>query len=180
MPIGRRALLYGGSGIAASLAAGAAAATWRRARALPSPTRGIICSGTSSSPVPVSTPVPVRAPLHPEALARFVDPLPLPTVIDSKESRDDPRGGRERVPYYRVSMREGEMRIHRDVPPTRIWSYGGGALGPTFETRSGRGLMVEWANDLPRSHFLPIDRTLHGAHDGQPDVRAVPRHPLGG
>lgn len=88
-------------------------------------------------------------------------------------TRDDPRGGRGQIPFYRVSIREAEARVHRDLPPTRVWSYGGLHPGPTFETRSGAGLLVEWTNDLPAAHFLPIDRTLHGAHENEPDVRAT-------
>jgi len=42
-----------------------------------------------------------------------------------------------------------------------------------FETRSGQGLLVEWANDLPSSHLLPIDHSIHGAEADKPDVRAV-------
>ncbi len=168
--IGRRNLLYGGGSLAAALAAGVV--TWRtrsRFSPAPSPTRGIVCRGNASSPVPS----PVLPPLHPDALARFVDPLPIPAVAQAKEMRADPDGRPARLAFYRVSMREAEMRIHRDVPPTRVWSYDGAVPGPTFETRSGQGLLVEWANDLPAKHFLPIDRTLHGAHDDQPDVRTA-------
>lgn len=45
--------------------------------------------------------------------------------------------------------------------------------GPTFETHSGNAMLVQWINRLPNYHFLPIDRTLHGAGSGNPDVRAV-------
>ena len=70
-------------------------------------------------------------------------------------------------------MREAEIRVHRDLPPTRIWGYGGTMPGPTIETRSGRALLVEWRNDLPDKHFLPIDHSLCGAGTDQPLVRAV-------
>jgi spore coat protein A len=179
MKIGRRGLLYGSTGLAAAITTGA---VWRaRARGtgslpVPSSTRGIICNGDASpqaSPVSSAAIAPVRAPLHPERLARFVDPLPIPSVLAPSGSRPDPRGGRGEVPYYRVSMRAAELRVHRDLPPTPVWSYGGEVPGPTFETRSGQALMVEWANDLPARHFLPIDRTLHGAHADAPEVRAV-------
>ncbi len=33
--------------------------------------------------------------------------------------------------------------------------------------------MVEWANELPARHFLPIDHTLHGAERSLPEVRSV-------
>ena len=45
--------------------------------------------------------------------------------------------------------------------------------GPVFDTRSGEGLLVEWVNELPAKHFLPIDHTLHGAEADKPEVRSV-------
>ena len=32
---------------------------------------------------------------------------------------------------------------------------------------------MEWRNELPRSHFLPIDHNVHGAESDKPEVRAV-------
>ena len=70
-------------------------------------------------------------------------------------------------------MRAAEVRVHRDVPATRAWTYDGEIPGATFETKSGEAVLIEWVNDLPSAHFLPIDRTIHGAHEGAPEVRAV-------
>jgi spore coat protein A, manganese oxidase len=77
------------------------------------------------------------------------------------------------VPYYRVEMVEFESKLHRDLKPTRQWGYGGSVPGPTFETRGGQGLLVEWVNRLPRRHFLPVDHNLHGAEISVPEVRTV-------
>ena len=77
------------------------------------------------------------------------------------------------VPFYRVAMRETTSKLHRDLPPAKLWTYGGSLPGPVFETRSGQGLMVEWANELPAKHYLPIDHTLHGAEKSLPEVRGV-------
>ena len=33
--------------------------------------------------------------------------------------------------------------------------------------------MIEWANELPQQHFLPIDHNLHGAEADKPQVRTV-------
>ncbi len=65
------------------------------------------------------------------------------------------------------------MKIHRDLKPTRFWSYGPSVPGPTLELRSGEEVLVEWANELPQQHFLPIDYRLHGADHGNPQVRIV-------
>ncbi len=74
-------------------------------------------------------------------------------------------------------MRQTEAKLHRDLPPTRLWTYGaapGGTWpGPTIEARSAQGILVEWANELPARHFLPIDHRLHGAEVEKPEVRAV-------
>ena len=36
-----------------------------------------------------------------------------------------------------------------------------------------KGVLVEWANELPAAHFLPIDHTIHGAEADKPEVRTV-------
>ena len=111
--------------------------------------------------------------LDPGTLTRFVDPLPLPVIAKPIEYRAAPDGSGTRVPYYRVSMRAITAKLHRDLPPTNLWSYGGVVPGLLFDTRSGEGQLVEWANDLPRKHFLPIDHSLHGAEKGLPETRGV-------
>jgi spore coat protein A len=111
--------------------------------------------------------------LHLENLARFVDSLPIPRVLRADERRPDPRDPTATIPYYRVAMRAADVRVHRDVPPTRMWSYDGTVPGPTIETRTGHGILVEWRNELPGSHFLPIDHTLCGTGMDRPEVRTV-------
>ncbi len=70
-------------------------------------------------------------------------------------------------------MREVRQKVHRDLPPTRMWSFEESFPGPTIEVKSGEGAIVEWANELPLRHFLPIDHTLHGAERSLPEVRSV-------
>ncbi|MBV9404729.1 MAG: multicopper oxidase domain-containing protein [Acidobacteriaceae bacterium] len=111
--------------------------------------------------------------IDPAALAPFVDPLPIPAIAKQIATRPDPTDPSRKLPYYRVPMHEIESKVHRDVPPSRFWSYGASVPGPTFETRSGKGLLVDWPNELPTRHFLPIDHNLMGAEAGKPDVRAV-------
>ena len=118
-------------------------------------------------------PAPIRPALLVGSLARFVDPLPLPELAHSSERRPDPQHPGRTLPYYRIAMRQIESQVHRDLKPTRFWSYGAGMPGPRFETRSGQALLVEWVNELPQKHFLPIDPRLHGAGPNQPEVRAV-------
>jgi spore coat protein A len=111
--------------------------------------------------------------LNPNSLAKFVDPLPIPEVAKPAGLRPQPGDHTAKVPYFRVPMRQVEVKLHRDLPPTRLWCYGSSSPGPTFETRSGQPLLIEWPNELPAKHFLPIDHTLHGAEAEAPEVRGV-------
>jgi spore coat protein A len=118
---------------------------------------------TSSRPsLPANAAPPVGVPmLRPSKLASFVDALPLPGRLIA------PRQGK-----LRIAMREIHAKVHRDVPPTRMWSYSDTALAPQIEARSHQTLRVEWVNQLPRKHFLPIDYSLHGCGHDVPEVRA--------
>ena len=111
--------------------------------------------------------------LDPNTLPKFVDPLPLPAVAKSASERSDPGNATGKIPYYRIVMRQTESKLHRDLPPTRLWTYGGSSPGPTIEARRGQAISIEWVNDLPAKHFLPIDHNLHGAEADKPEVRAV-------
>ncbi|HUY15605.1 MAG TPA: multicopper oxidase [Terriglobia bacterium] len=115
----------------------------------------------------------VRPALNPDKLEPFVDPLTIPDVLQPSGYRPSPENTAAKVPYYRIAMRQVESKVHRDLQPTRFWGFGSTSPGPTFETRSGEGLLVEWVNQLPRHHFLPIDPHIHGAEPGKPPVRAV-------
>ena len=114
-----------------------------------------------------------RTQLNSRGLAPFVDPLPIPEVIQPIGKRPSPENAAVQLPYYRVQMRQFENKIHRDLKPTSMWGYGSTSPGPTFETRSGQGVLVEWVNELPEKHFLPIDHTIHGAEAEKPEVRTV-------
>jgi len=124
------------------------------------------------SPAPAPE-VKERTQLNSRALAQFVDPLPIPEVVQPIGKRPSPENPAVQLPFYRVAMRQFESKIHRDLKPTSMWGYGSTSPGPTFETRSGEGLLVEWANELPEKHFLPVDHTIHGAEADKPQVRTV-------
>jgi spore coat protein A, manganese oxidase len=119
---------------------------------------------------PVQPPIPM---LHTLGLTPFVDPLPLPQRAQSLGHH----AGSQKL---RIGMREVHAKVHRDVPATRLWTYcdltpGGAApsaLAPLIEARSGQALYVEWVNNLPTQHFLPVDFTLHGCGHDLPEVRA--------
>ncbi len=105
--------------------------------------------------------------LHSLELRPFADALPLPPVLRA--------GGSGKL---RIAMREVHAKVHPDVPATRMWCYsdarssGGTALAPVIEARAGHALSVEWVNELPAKHFLPVDFSLHGCGHDLPEVRA--------
>jgi spore coat protein A, manganese oxidase len=94
-------------------------------------------------------------------LEPFVDLLPLPQLSPPQDQR------------FRITMREIHVKMHRDLPPTRLWSYGPDAVGPLLEARTHEELVVEWCNQLPPRHFLPIDYSLHGSGRELPESRTV-------
>jgi len=109
--------------------------------------------------------------LDPAKLAPFVDPLPIPAVAKPVGTRLN--AVHKQVPLYRIPIQEFFSKIHRDVPATRFWGYGGSVPGPTIEARSGVEIAVDWPNHLPAKHFLPIDHNLMGAEKGRPESRTV-------
>ncbi|HEY2028102.1 MAG TPA: multicopper oxidase domain-containing protein [Myxococcales bacterium] len=111
-------------------------------------------------------PAPIKHGLYAAGLPRFVDSLPVPEVAR-------PVSTAHGSPLYRIAMRQIETQVHRDLSPTRCWAYGKSVPGPTFEVRAGHPVEVEWKNELPEKHFLPIDHTLHGAGRDVPEVRTV-------
>jgi spore coat protein A len=128
--------------------------------------------GTSYA-MPHPAPPKFRTQVNASSLAQFVDPLPQPETIQPTGHRPSPDSPAVQLPYYRVAMRQFESKVHRDLKPTRMWGYASSSPGPSFETRSGQGLLVEWVNELPATHFLPIDHTIHGAEADKPEVRTV-------
>ncbi len=114
-----------------------------------------------------------RPALNPAALARYVDPLPIPPVARPLGTRTNPHDPAKEVAFYRIAIREFHAPLHRDLKPARQWGFNAISPGPTFITNSGESLMVEWVNALPDKHFLPIDHHLHGAEPGLPETRTV-------
>jgi FtsP/CotA-like multicopper oxidase with cupredoxin domain len=100
------------------------------------------------------------------SLAKFVDPLPIPPMIQ-------PTTYVGTTPLFTVTMRRLQQKLHRDLPPTSLWGYNSLYPGPTFAARRGQPIAVQWLNDLPTKHFLPIDPTLHGDEPPTPEVRTV-------
>ena len=109
----------------------------------------------------------------PNTLVKFVDALPVPQPAIAVGMRSNPASPGGNIPFYRIAMRQDAIKVHRDLKPTTVWGFEGQVPGPTLETRSGEGILVEWRNELPARHFLPIDYKIHGAERDKPEVRSV-------
>jgi len=110
-------------------------------------------------------------------LTKFVDPVPIPSVHQpvGMATATAPGGAQVQAPQYQVTMMEFSQKMHRDLPPTRLWGYNGVFPGPSFEVRQGQPISVIYQNNLPAQHLLgyAIDPTLHGSEPGIPAVRTV-------
>ncbi len=101
---------------------------------------------------------------EPVTLTPYVDALPIPPRIIGSGKANAP---------VQVRMAAFRQKVHRDLPPATLWGYNGTWPGPTIEVRRGQPFSVNWVNDLPRRHFLPLDFTVHGEEETVPPVRAV-------
>lgn len=104
-------------------------------------------------------------PANPDTVPKFIDELPRPPVAAPVKTCQN-------TPLYVIEMQQTKHRFHSSFPPAIIWGYDGLYPGPTFEVMKDRTILVKWVNNLPLKHFLPVDRTLHGAVDS-PEVRTV-------
>ena len=104
-------------------------------------------------------------PSIPSTISKFSDELPIPEVLEPDSQEDG-------CAYYEVEMRRAKHKFHKDFKETTIYGYNGMYPGPTIETMKGQAVNVKWINNLPKKHFLPVDKTLHGAIDN-PEVRTV-------
>lgn len=112
--------------------------------------------------------------LDPLSLTKYLDPLPNPlgNIIS-------PVGTMNGMDYYEVSVTQFTQQLHSELDPTTVWGYNGTYPGPTFDVQRNDPIMVNWINDLrdpndvPLSHLLPYDTTVHGASAMFPEARIV-------
>jgi FtsP/CotA-like multicopper oxidase with cupredoxin domain len=93
----------------------------------------------------------------PYPLRPFVDALPIP-----------PRHVISEPTRLMIPLETTAHRFHRDLPPSRVWTYDGHLPGPTIEVRRSVPLEVQWENRL--SGVLPVVVTVAPAYaaDGVP------------
>jgi FtsP/CotA-like multicopper oxidase with cupredoxin domain len=92
---------------------------------------------------------------HP--LTPFVDELPIPERLVFSEA------GRAVV-----RLETAEHRFHRNLAPSRVWTYGGSVPGPTIEVRRDVELEVRWENHLTGPLPVVVTVAPKYAADGVP------------
>jgi spore coat protein A len=111
-------------------------------------------------------------------LCPFVDELPRPAIATPVT------GTSSGAASYDMAMTEFTQVLHRDLPATTVWGYGGSYPGPTIEARSGQPVTVRWINDLRDNggalraeHYLAVDTCMHGPdHEGAAPRTVVHLH----
>jgi spore coat protein A len=107
-------------------------------------------------------------------LCPYVDALPRPAVAVPTT------GSAGASADYVMPIRQIQQTLHRDLPPTTLWGYGGVFPGPTIEAAADQPLTVNWENDLRdangdllTAHALPVDTCLHGPDTEGATARTV-------
>src|SRR3954447_18022058 len=70
-------------------------------------------------------------------LTPFKDPLRVPPTLRPN-----------RIGLTDVDMVDARIRLHSQLPPTRLWTYGGHFPGPTIEVRRDQLVRIAWTNKL--------------------------------
>ena len=105
-------------------------------------------------------------------LEPFVDPLTLPILQAPVGKRSSAELEAKDAPYYEVRIRQVECKMHRDLPPSRLWSYGESSTPILFEATTGDGVLIRWKNDLPAKHIFAVDTPVPGMKQ-LPETRVV-------
>jgi len=111
--------------------------------------------------------------LDPLTQPKFVNPLPVPSVIDGRN------GGTFTISIGQFLQDLGLRNPTTGSPMlTPVWGYNGSYPGPTIVARKNVPLNFYWSNDLynsstmqPLPHLLPIDTTIEWALMNVPNWR---------
>lgn len=108
-----------------------------------------------------------QTPLDPLSQSQFVNPLPIPAVIDARS------GGTFTINISQFEQNLGLVNpITRQPIKTKVWGYNHTYPGPTILARKGVAINIFWKNGLvdasnkPLPHLLPVDVTIDWAFSG--------------
>ena len=102
--------------------------------------------------------------LDPKTQVQFLNPLPVPSVIDARN------GGLFTIGISQFDQWLGLVNTTtREPMSTKVWGYNGSYPGPTILAKKDVPVDVFWRNNLvngrnePLPHLLPVDPTIHWA-----------------
>ena len=106
--------------------------------------------------------------LDPSTQLQFINPLPIPSVIDGRN------GGTFTVSISQFKQDLGLINPVSGYPMlTKVWGYNGTYPGPTIVAKKDVPLHFYWSNDLynpstlkPLPHLLPVDTSIEWALSG--------------
>ena len=109
--------------------------------------------------------------LDPLTVPKYASPLPAPAVIDAT------KGGRLNIAMQQTEQWLGLVDEENDPLMTTVWAYKWRGVvtypGPTIEARSDVPVNVLWRNQLPDTHLLPLDTSLHWANPAGEGIPTV-------
>ena len=108
------------------------------------------------------------------ALQKYVDLLPVPTSFFGFAYT--PTGlNAAGVPHYDVAASAFFQKLHRDLPATYLWGYGGTFPSRTIEATVGVPIEVSWINNLQPTDAHPIASAIDRVNvGGMTDMNGLP------
>ena len=108
--------------------------------------------------------------LDPRTQPQFVNPLPVPSVIDGRN------GGSFTIGISQFEQWLGLVNPGTQQPmQTKVWGYNGSYPGPTILAKKNVPIDIFWRNNLvnassqPLPHLMPVDPSIHWAMEGVPN-----------
>ncbi len=111
--------------------------------------------------------------LDPKTQPQFVNPLPVPALIDARS------GGSFTITVTQFEQNLGLIDpVTKQPLLTKVWGYNGSYPGPTILARKNRPIDVLWENKLADNngtlpHLFPIDATVDWALSGRTDWKSL-------